>query len=228
MIGEPYAVLDWESFIKRVVEESNMVRGIADLPYTRQYIDTPAYLYQIWNTSVWGTGIPLGIVAFGGLLWATVRGLIRRRSEDLLLLSWVLVYFLINGSFMVKFLRYMLPILPFLCILGAAAVVALKDWLAARGIALGAGRLAGRRGCWWCCPRSSTPLAFVNVYAETAPLDPGLRVDVPEPAGRQRHRHRALGRPPAAGHDAGRTGIAMPSPSVTRTWPTMRKTTPSS
>ena len=67
VIGEPYAVIDWESFIKRVVEESNMVRGIADLPYTRQYIGTPAYLYQIWNTTVWGMGIPLGIVAFGGL-----------------------------------------------------------------------------------------------------------------------------------------------------------------
>jgi len=132
LLGEPYAVIDWDNFIKRVIDESNMVRGIADLPYTRQYINTPAYLYQIWHTSAWGLGIPLGIVAFGGLVWGTVHAALHRRNEELLLLSWTLVYFLINGSFLVKFLRYMLPIVPFLCILGAAGLFSLGDWLAQR------------------------------------------------------------------------------------------------
>ncbi|MDP2855650.1 MAG: DUF2298 domain-containing protein, partial [bacterium] len=168
VVGEPYAVIDWESFVKRVVEESNMVRGIADLPYTRQYIGTPAYLYQIWNTTVWGMGIPLGIVAFGGLGWAAVRGLARRRSEDLLLLSWVLVYFLITGGFMVKFLRYMLPVVPFLCLLGAAALVSLKDWLASRGWTWSRGVLPAT-AVLIVLPTLFYAVAFVNIYAQTHP-----------------------------------------------------------
>jgi YYY domain-containing protein len=168
VIGEPYAVLDWENFIKRIVEESNMVRGIADLPYTRQYIGTPAYLYQIWNTIVWGMGIPLGIVAFGGLGWAVIRGVARRRNEELLLLSWVLIYFLITGSFMVKFLRYMLPLVPFLCLLGAAALVSLKDWLASRGWKWSRGVLPGIAALV-VLPTILYAVAFVNIYAQTHP-----------------------------------------------------------
>jgi YYY domain-containing protein len=168
VVGEPYAVIDWESFVKRVVEESNMVRGIADLPYTRQYIGTPAYLYQIWNTAVWGMGIPLGIVAFGGLAWSIVRGVLRRRSAELLLLSWVLAYFLITGGFMVKFLRYMLPVVPFLCLLGAAALVSLKDWLARRGSAWRRAVLPATV-VLVVLPTIFYAVAFVNIYAQTHP-----------------------------------------------------------
>ncbi len=168
LIGEPYALIDWQSFIRRIGEESNMVRGISDLPYTRQYIGTPAYLYQVWNTVVWGMGVPLGVVAFGGLLTVFIRGLLRRRAEDILLLSWVLVYFLINGSFMVKFLRYMLPIVPFLCIMGANAVFVLADGL----------RQSRPRWSRYLLPFLAVlvilptvfyAVAFVNVYAQPHP-----------------------------------------------------------
>lgn len=169
VLGEPYAIIDWNNFIKRIVDEGNMVRGIADLPYTRQYINTPAYLYQIWHTSVWGLGIPLGVVAFGGLVWGTVRAALRRRQEEILLLSWTLVYFLINGSFMVKFLRYMLPIVPFLCILGAAGLFSLQDWLARQGKRL--------KAAFWptvtvlvILPTVFYAIAFVNgVYGQRHP-----------------------------------------------------------
>ena len=106
-----------------------MVRGIADYPYTRQYINTPAFLYQIQHTALWGMGLPLGIVAYSGLgffLWRVAR---YRKGEELLVLAWVGPYFLITGSFLVKFLRYMLPLLPFFLIMGAAMLYAFKDWL---------------------------------------------------------------------------------------------------
>lgn len=168
ILGEPYAILDWDSFIKRVVEESNMVRGVADLPYTRQYINTPAYAYQIWHTTVWGMGIPLGLVAFAGMAWAVVRGVVRRRNEELLVLSWVLVYFLITGSFMVKFLRYMLPLLPFLCVLGAAAVFALKDWLVQRA-SLWSRAVLPVIAIGVLLPTIFYAFAFANVYTQPHP-----------------------------------------------------------
>jgi len=126
-IGEPYAFIDWASFIRRVFEESNMVRGIADLPYTRQYIGTPAYLYQIEQAIKVSYGLPLGIAAFIGLAYSLYKALFRQSRADILLLSWVLVYFLIDGAFMVKFLRYMVVILPFLSLMGARLLWDLYD-----------------------------------------------------------------------------------------------------
>jgi len=128
-ISEPYAILDFDAFSAGISEQGRMVRGIADYPYTRQYINTPAFLYQIQHTALWGMGLPLGIVAYSGLgffLWRVAR---YRRGEELLILAWVVPYFLFTGSFMVKFMRYMLPLLPFFLIMGAAMLYASKDWL---------------------------------------------------------------------------------------------------
>jgi len=129
-IGEPYAFIDWASFIKRIIDEGRMARGSADLPYTRQYINTTAYLYQIKNALLVSYGLPLGLAAFAGLAWATVVAIFRRRAGEIVVLSWVLVYFAIDGAFQVKFLRYMLPLLPFLSLFGAQAMLALYDYFA--------------------------------------------------------------------------------------------------
>jgi YYY domain-containing protein len=128
-LAEPYAILDFDAFTAGIAEQSRMVRGIADYPYTRQYIDTPAFLYQIEHSALWGVGLPLGVVAYGGLgffLWRVAR---KRRGEELLLLAWVGPYFLLTGSFLVKFMRYMLPLLPLFLIMGASMLYAFRDWL---------------------------------------------------------------------------------------------------
>ena len=52
-----------------------MVRGIRDYPYTRQYADTLPYWYQVKQLSMWGLGIPLGIIAWAGLIYVSLRGL---------------------------------------------------------------------------------------------------------------------------------------------------------
>ena len=182
LIAQPYALLDWGRFSADIIEQSEMVRRVRDYPYTRQYIDTAPYLYHIQQLSVWGLGLPLGIVAWAGTLYVAVRGLriwwatgyllvgiclpaailmafggfaaillassiavgallvtIPVRSVHTritaLLLSWVVPYFLITGAFDVKFMRYMIPITPFLLLFGAKM---------ASDIWRGAGRIRGR------------------------------------------------------------------------------------
>jgi len=49
----------------------------------------------------------------------------RRGGELLMPLSWTGVYFALVGSFHAKFLRYMLPVIPFLCLWAAWALVGL-------------------------------------------------------------------------------------------------------
>lgn len=172
-VTQPYALLDWGRYRADFTEQSEMVRRIRDYPYTRQYENTVPYWYFIQQNIVWGMGAPLGVLAWGGALFAAVRGLAWRaavtylalglvlpavilvffdsaiavvlaaaiatialvstlpvRRADtrvgVLLLSWVVPYFLITGSFEVKFMRYMIPITPVLVLFGSW--LALSIW----------------------------------------------------------------------------------------------------
>ena len=173
-IVQPYAFLDWSTFYGDIIEQSEMVRRVRDYPYTRQYFDTTPYWYHVRQLATWGLGWPLGIVAWAGLLYVSVRGTrlsvalaylaigwglpiailllstnvlaiivasavavaallatlpFRSNSSrmDVLLLSWVTPYFLIIGAYDVKFLRYLIPMTPFLLLFGSQALWALWD-----------------------------------------------------------------------------------------------------
>ena len=174
VVAEPYAFLDWQRFTSNVVEQSEMVRRIRDYVYTLQYVDTPAYWYQVQQLATWGLGWPLGVVAWGGLFYAALRGMrpdvglaylavgwglpiaillyssglwaivlaslvafaallatLPLRSPQsrtgVLLLSWVVPYLLITGAFEVKYLRYLIPVVPFLVLFGSRMCFALWD-----------------------------------------------------------------------------------------------------
>ena len=122
-----------------------MVRGESDLGFTRQYAGTWPYIYPIEMQLRWGMGWPLGLLAFAGFAWAiwqSIRYAAQRlsaRSEAdstavspqgdaaLVLLAWTLPFFLTTGSFTVKFMRYLLPITPFLMIYAAALIWQLRN-----------------------------------------------------------------------------------------------------
>lgn len=131
ILTQPFTVLDRETFIANVTEQSEMVRRIRDYPYTRQYIDTPKYWYHISQLTVFGLGIPFGVVGWLGFGWAIGRAAIVRRRGEILLLLWAVPYFAINGAFEVKFLRYMLPLVPFLALFGGRLLIDLTNGLAA-------------------------------------------------------------------------------------------------
>jgi YYY domain-containing protein len=129
-VTNPFSIIDYQSFLKNVGEQGRMVRGEADWPFTRQYRGTPAYLYQVEQQVRWGMGWPLGVAAFAGLAWTIWRAARRKISAgEVVLLAWVWTYFLINGAFMVKFMRYMVILTPFLCLLAAHAIDSLAVWL---------------------------------------------------------------------------------------------------
>jgi YYY domain-containing protein len=133
IIAEPYAIIDFQRFVGGISEQSSMVRGVADLPYTRQYFARPAYLYFLQNLVLFGVGIPLGLAMIGGWLYVIARNVFRPRRGDLVLLAYVIPYFIITGDFWAKFLRYMLPISPLLALFAAVALV----------------RLIGLGRSWW-------------------------------------------------------------------------------
>ncbi|GAC1626869.1 MAG: hypothetical protein NVS4B11_23790 [Ktedonobacteraceae bacterium] len=126
LIAEPYALLDMSNFMQQISDQGNLARGVLDLPYVRQFAGTIPYLYEAQNMVLWGMGLLLGLAVCAGIGWACFQMGRRRESEFsgwLVVLSWLLIYGAITGSFYVKFMRYMLPLYPFLTLLAAAALV---------------------------------------------------------------------------------------------------------
>ena len=132
-VTSPFAFLDWENFSRAVLSEQGaMVRGAADFPFTRQYRGTTPYLYQIEQLVRWGLGWPLGLLAFASLAWVLVKLVIgRARPGELIILSWVVPYFALTGLFLAKFMRYMVPVTPFLMVFAAGLVAAI--WACGEG-----------------------------------------------------------------------------------------------
>src|SRR6266516_1713706 len=125
LIVMPYALLDMPEFIQQVSSQGDLARGVLDLPYVRQFAGTIPYLYQVQNILVWGMGVTLGLAALAGFFWLCWRVWRRDAGAWLVVLSWVVVYGAIMGSFYVKFMRYMLPIYPFLALMAASVLIAL-------------------------------------------------------------------------------------------------------
>jgi uncharacterized membrane protein/Flp pilus assembly protein TadD len=122
-VAMPYAFLDFANWSSRVIEETGMSRGINDFPYTRQYVGSTPFLYQISNLVQWGLGWPLGILALVGFGFGLWRLFGRRYKAELLVFCWLLPYILITFTGEVKFNRYLLPILPLLMVLAARFII---------------------------------------------------------------------------------------------------------
>ncbi|GAC1555258.1 MAG: hypothetical protein NVS2B2_09980 [Ktedonobacteraceae bacterium] len=127
LIAEPYALLDMPNFIQQISDQGNLARGLLDLPYVRQFAGTVPYLYEAQNMFFWGMGVFLGFAVCVGFGWVCFQ-LWRQREGAfigwLVVLSWIFTYGIITGDFYVKFMRYMLPLYPFLSLLAAVPLIA--------------------------------------------------------------------------------------------------------
>ncbi|MGB8644535.1 MAG: glycosyltransferase family 39 protein [Anaerolineae bacterium] len=122
IVTQPYAVIDGIQFVIAVGREGLVARGWLDYPYTRQYANTIPFLYQIAQSAIWGMGLPLGIVVWGGGALFLYQAYRKRDGASLFLLFWALVYFLAIGAQYVKYPRYLLPLLPVLYLMAARAI----------------------------------------------------------------------------------------------------------
>ena len=124
---------DWTVSMQVAQNESN---GIGGGPPAEQWANRPAIIFPLTNMILWGMGLPLGLMAWIGVLCAAgdvIRRLLARKTGwqvHILPLIWVGGYFLFMGTRWVKSMRYFLPIYPFLCLFAAWAL--LRLWQHAR------------------------------------------------------------------------------------------------
>ena len=202
VLTNPFAVIEFPAYVRQIMAQNAMVSGLMDAPYTRQYIGTLPYLYFVQQLSQWGLGWPLGVVAWGGFVWAVIGAARRRASPTLVvMLAWALPYFAFTGAFHAKFPRYMAPLLPFLVVFGRA-----RRWPAIAGWLV-----AGTGGDNWSGARSPSVSRYSPsagrwrspaCIARSTPGIAASRWIYAQRPGRQQAAHRALGRLAAA--DAGR------------------------
>lgn len=170
ILFQPYTVIDPMRFLTDIAIELRIAGGLDEVPYTLQFHGTTPYLYPLRQMAVWGMGPMLGMAALlalpAGLAYAVrmaAAGWRRRGTELLVPLIWVVAYFAVVGGAHTRFTRYMLPVIPFLCL-----------W-AARGLVV----LLRARGAWSVLGMASTglviggaafyALAFMNIYRQEHP-----------------------------------------------------------
>jgi hypothetical protein len=159
---QPYALIDWYVFGRDVIRETLVARGWVDFPYTRQYADTIPFVYQIVQSSVWGTSAPLGIFAWAGAGLFVVQWARRRDWVSTFLVAWFLAYGITVGLQYAKYLRYLAPLLPVVFMMAAAAWFRIYDLLTAAPLPASG---CGKSLRWVASILGSLALALALVYS---------------------------------------------------------------
>nr|MBA3641562.1 glycosyltransferase family 39 protein [Acidobacteriota bacterium] len=121
--GTPYAVLDYSKFIEDLrYDFTHLSGGHNDIYLGRGWI------YHATHSLPYGAGIATCAAALVGV-WPFVR---RHRRAAIVLGSFAVPFYLAVGSGYTVFFRYVLPLIPLICLLGAFGVVAASRWLADR------------------------------------------------------------------------------------------------
>ncbi len=124
-IFQPYAFQGLFSlnpqWIANIQEQRTQATGEADLPWNLQWARR-SHLYSFENLTVWGLGLPLGILAWIGFLlmgWRILRG----EWRHLLLWGWTAFYFGWQSLQFNPTMRYQLPVYPLLAMMAAWVII---------------------------------------------------------------------------------------------------------
>lgn len=125
LIFSPYTFIDWNKFIESMRYESGVATGSLPVVYTLQFNHTIPYLFQIKNL-FWQIGVDTLFCILGFIF--VLFEMIKRKNKELLVFSiFPLLYFLYVGSWHTKFVRYMVPIIPFLLIASSVLLIKIKS-----------------------------------------------------------------------------------------------------
>jgi hypothetical protein len=111
----PYTFLKWDKFMESMRYESGVALGTFPVPYTLQFIHTIPYLFQIKNF-LWQIG-PISYLLIPSVILFILATFKTKNHKFILFLSFSLIYFLYVGYWHTKFIRFILPTLPFIIIL---------------------------------------------------------------------------------------------------------------
>ena len=104
-------------WLTNIREQRVQAKGDADLPWNLQWARR-SHLFSFTNLTVWGLGLPLGILAWAGFLYMGWR-ILKGEWRHALLWGWTAFYFLWQSLQFNPTMRYQLPIYPLLGMMAA-------------------------------------------------------------------------------------------------------------
>jgi 4-amino-4-deoxy-L-arabinose transferase-like glycosyltransferase len=160
LIANPYALLDFHAFTHELAHESAVAEeagGKLGAPHGNGIV------YYLWSIT-WGLGWVPALAALGGGLLAWVK----RRRVAVLLTPMIVVYLVVMGSAERQFGRWLMPLVPALCVL--AAYLALASCSALAGLPPGTGASRSRQGAarWRVLSAATAVLAAAALLAQGA------------------------------------------------------------
>ncbi len=104
-------------WVENIKEQRVQAKGDADLPWNLQWARR-SHLFSFMNLTLWGLGLPLGILAWAGFLYMGWR-ILKGEWHHALLWGWTAFYFLWQSLQFNPTMRYQLPIYPLLVMMAA-------------------------------------------------------------------------------------------------------------
>jgi 4-amino-4-deoxy-L-arabinose transferase-like glycosyltransferase len=119
LAAAPYSVIEWGQFIAALrLESTHLATGHGRIVGRGWYV-------HLSTTLRYGLGAPLLLAGIVGMFW-----LVRRKPRvGALVAVFPVSYYLLLGSGYTVFARYMLPVVPFMCLTAAYAVIQAGRWL---------------------------------------------------------------------------------------------------
>ncbi|MEQ8224738.1 MAG: DUF2298 domain-containing protein, partial [Candidatus Eremiobacterota bacterium] len=114
----------WLGNISSIRLEMN---GLSDPPYCKQWTGKTPVIYPLKQMFFWGMGPALTIAAWGGWILTGYFIIYRREFTGLIPFLWVGLLFLHQSTQFVKYMRYFLPVYPFLSLMAAWFLIFLYD-----------------------------------------------------------------------------------------------------
>ncbi len=156
------------AWVKQLQELDRAMSGNTDQPPNHQWATRTPLLFPWVNMVRFGMGWPLGLAAWFGCVWALWE--VGRRHgaarQHVLPLTWVVLFFLWQGSRWAKCMRYLFPIYPILAIMAASIVSAMIERAAESGRRR---RLATAVACAIVFGTYAWAFAFTRIYTRPHP-----------------------------------------------------------
>jgi YYY domain-containing protein len=122
---QPYMFTDWTDFWSALQAQDALASGSTIAFYTVKWVGTAPLIYPFDQLTFYSLGLPLALLTYAGFAYQVWRALRGTWDGALLVTLFVAAYFVSAGLLFMKYLRYMEPIVPPLCILGALLIGAL-------------------------------------------------------------------------------------------------------
>jgi hypothetical protein len=121
-IGSPHAVFQWREVVAAVQGEAGHLASVHGVMLGR------GWNVHLTRTLRYGLGWPLMVAGTAGMIWLLVKDWRR----GVIVAVFPLAYYLLLGSGYTVFARYMVPVVPFLCLTAGYAVAGAAGWTAQR------------------------------------------------------------------------------------------------